>query len=706
MIPRPHQRAAVEDALTKFELTDRVQLRMACGTGKTYIAALLKQRLNADLTVFFVPTIYLAHQSYSAWREQISDLGRALIVCSKGGTTLNDEWLDEMASTATVSTSEQAIRNCLQGSQPLTVFCTYKSAPKLVGILNDLNVTVDFAVCDEAHNIAGRRDKQAQCVLNELQSTKTAFLTATPRLSVSDDAIGMDDPEFGEVAYNLSFKSAVDLGILCPYKIQFALVKRSDGTRTTAENDYAAIKALKRAASAGFKRGLTFHNTIAAATRFRALLAKKIPSIAAHSLSYRDSISERDEVIAAVKASGGVITNVSILGEGFDFPELDHIVIVEPKSSVVDISQNIGRIMRKCDGKSEVRAIVPIVLDDDHELAHEKVRVVNVIEALAVHDETLASIIANQRYRLGSRENLVDLLREVITVVRVDEDLPEDLVPAVHHRLVDLFFGNRLDHVARLQDFKTFVEQYKRLPASGLRRSEREMNLNRWMYLFPTKKPLDNRARQLHTEIQRELTATQERYSLIGYSELAQKCRLPQTYVQKRYGKWKANFLRRLKAEFGVEPVSSVSRRSKDDSLWFNRMDAQSVIDYFLKERNKVLARYVPLRSIAGRDRPVSTSYAHRAIKSLGIEVQEFDWFGMDTKGERPRFVSHAEAKKIQDLAKTFAADRKTRNCGLRQRNALIAKLIEKGYRPKDIAKRAGIAVSGVYSRMKNAEAA
>ena len=706
MIPRPHQRAAVEDALTKFELTDRLQLRMACGTGKTYISALLKQRLNANLTVFFVPTIYLAYQSYTAWREQIADLGRVLIVCSKGGTTLDDEWLDEMASTAIVSTREPILRECLQGPRPLTVFCTYKSAPKLVGILNDLHAVVDFTVCDEAHNIAGRRDKQAQCVLHELESSKTVFLTATPRLSVSDDAIGMDDPDFGEVAYNLSFKNAVELGILCPYKIQFALVKRSTGTRIAAENNHAAIKALSRAAKAGFKRGLTFHNTINAAASFRALLAKKVPSIAAFSLSYRDSISDRDSVIEAVRASGGVISNVSILGEGFDFPELDHIVIVEPKSSVVDISQNIGRIMRKCDGKAEVRAIVPIVLDDDFSQSHEKTRVVNVIEALAVHDETLSSIIANQRYRLGSRENLVELLSEIITVVRADDDLPEHLVPIVHHRLVDLFFGNRLDHGARLQDLKMFVAKQKRLPTTKLRAGEREINLARWMYYFPNKRPIDYRARTLHAEIVRELVAIQERYDLIGYGELAHQCNLPQAYQQKRPGKAKAEFLRRLKSEFGLEPVTTARGPRGGESLWFNRKDAGLVIEHFRKERDKVLATYVPLRSFAGWHREISTMYAYRAVDALGIVVREFDWFGMEKKGERPRFLTHTEAEKIKKLATKFKAARKTRNKGLAKRNALIARLLEKGCRPKDIAKRAGITVAGIYSRMKTARAA
>jgi len=56
----------------------------------------------------------------------------------------------------------------------------------------------------------------------------------------------------------------------------------------------------------------------------------------------------RTRVLNKLRTSDqAIVTNVRVLGEGFDLDALDFVVIVDPKSSPIDIVQNIGRVMRK-----------------------------------------------------------------------------------------------------------------------------------------------------------------------------------------------------------------------------------------------------------------------------------------------------------------------------------------------------------------------
>ena len=61
--PRPHQKTAIKDVIDGFKTSDRGQLIMACGTGKTKTSIWIDMKLNTKHTLVLVPTLNLISQT-------------------------------------------------------------------------------------------------------------------------------------------------------------------------------------------------------------------------------------------------------------------------------------------------------------------------------------------------------------------------------------------------------------------------------------------------------------------------------------------------------------------------------------------------------------------------------------------------------------------------------------------------------------------
>jgi predicted helicase len=55
-----------------------------------------------------------------------------------------------------------------------------------------------------------------------------------------------------------------------------------------------------------------------------------------------------------------VLSNARCLSEGVDVPSLDAVMFLNPRNSVVDVVQSVGRVMRKAPGKNYGYIILPI----------------------------------------------------------------------------------------------------------------------------------------------------------------------------------------------------------------------------------------------------------------------------------------------------------------------------------------------------------
>lgn len=90
-----------------------------------------------------------------------------------------------------------------------------------------------------------------------------------------------------------------------------------------------------------------------------------------------------------------ILSNARCLSEGVDVPALDAVIFLNPRDSVVDVVQSVGRVMRKAPGKRYGYVILPIGIPSDKEPEkalddNKKYRVVwQVLNALRAHDDRL-----------------------------------------------------------------------------------------------------------------------------------------------------------------------------------------------------------------------------------------------------------------------------------------------------------------------------
>ena len=94
-----------------------------------------------------------------------------------------------------------------------------------------------------------------------------------------------------------------------------------------------------------------------------------------------------------------VLSNARCLSEGIDVPALDGVVFMNPRKSVVDVVQAVGRVMRKSPGKEFGYVILPVAIPagvniDEAMKSNDYFKIVwKVLNALRSHDPQLASEI-------------------------------------------------------------------------------------------------------------------------------------------------------------------------------------------------------------------------------------------------------------------------------------------------------------------------
>ena len=89
-----------------------------------------------------------------------------------------------------------------------------------------------------------------------------------------------------------------------------------------------------------------------------------------------------------------VVSNAQLFTEGVDVPALDAVVFLEPRRSPVQVTQAVGRAMRKADGKDYGYVVIPVIVPDGCSMTDAEVldgsdfkTVWEVVRALRSHDE-------------------------------------------------------------------------------------------------------------------------------------------------------------------------------------------------------------------------------------------------------------------------------------------------------------------------------
>ena len=302
------------------------------------------------------------------------------------------------------------------------VFCTYQSLAKVSKAQLDHNAPdFDMIIADEAHRTTGVEKQTGFHMVHQshsIRSKRRLYMTATPRIytvrskgamkSKGYDVYDMEDWDmFGEVMHRLTFKDAVNAGMLSDYRVLIMVMRERDIARdlydrfllliTDGDGEriitYEDVERLLGTAFAingitekygnadRLPRVLGFANSRKRSRAFRDLLnltelheilksrMNYVPqdSVTMHKVEHLDGNSsalKRGEALRnlgrADTDSPRMICNVQLFTEGVDVPSLNAVAFLDPRKSTVDVVQAVGRVMRKAPGKQFGYIIIPV----------------------------------------------------------------------------------------------------------------------------------------------------------------------------------------------------------------------------------------------------------------------------------------------------------------------------------------------------------
>lgn len=399
-------------------------------------------------------------QTLREWTAQSELDVRAFAVCSdtKVSRSAEDYHVHDVpipvTTDARVLLHEMAHRRRAQGLT--VVFCTYQSLPT-VAKAQRLGVDeFDLVMCDEAHRTTGvtlAGDDESNFVRvhdgQYLKAARRLYMTATPRIfteSIKDRAdqhsaelVSMDDElTFGPEFHRLSFGEAVERGLLTDYKVMVLTVDQgviaprlqqelSGVSGELMLDDASKIvgcwNGLAKRSGTGIvageppmRRAVAFAKDIKTSKQVAELFPKVVEA-------YRELVDDGPGLACSVRHVDGtfnalvrneqlawlkgvvaedecrILSNARCLSEGVDVPALDAVLFLNPRNSIVDVVQSVGRVMRKSPGKDYGYVILPVAVPEGVEPSaaladNKRFKVVwQVLNALRSHDERFDAMV-------------------------------------------------------------------------------------------------------------------------------------------------------------------------------------------------------------------------------------------------------------------------------------------------------------------------
>ena len=339
------------------------------------------------------------------------------------------------------------------------IFSTYQSLAAINIAQKHGLEKFDLVICDEAHRttgatLAGEDESHFVRVHDPkyIAADRRLYMTATPRLfddstkSKADQGGAVlcsmdDDALYGPELHRLGFGEAVEQGLLTDYKVVVLAVEEEYVAKTfqsqlADENSELnlddAVKivgcwnGLSRRQRAGdavviegepMRRAVAFSRSIKDSKRitsqFEEITVQLVApedddpaTCVAHHVDGTFNALRRNAELDWLKGplNAGenvcrVLSNARCLSEGVDVPALDAVLFLNPRNSVVDVVQSVGRVMRRAEGKEYGYIILPIGVPSDvaPEQAlqdNKKYKVVwQVLQALRAHDDRFNATI-------------------------------------------------------------------------------------------------------------------------------------------------------------------------------------------------------------------------------------------------------------------------------------------------------------------------
>ena len=431
---------------------DKCLVKMFCGTGKSRLMRYCRIAQGKPLVVYVVPSLSLLEQFYEDYLQDFPSENILRISSEEGSTTESNN-----------------IVHFLRNPENKIICITYQSFETLVHLLG--NMKIDVCIFDEAHHVIG--EKCQPLIFGSNFCNKQIFFTATPKNGngiVMYDKDNLDAGMCGKLVYDYSYFNGVLEGYLNPFEIRIDFY-----TENTNASVYESIA--RAILASGNNRVLTFHADVNGdrdtsvlqfvdetefIVAFNKVLHCEFPekvgfyrSIQMVGLSAEIHMKTRKRILTQFDTTPEneviVISSCQTIGEGIDTKNANMCVFVDPKSSFVAITQNIGRIVRKIFGQDKPNSTILIPCwvdkekylgcDGDKDKCDEVIRedinkggnfngILNVMSALKQEDEDMFDVCLNYPSNYSPQEIESNLLKHGYQL-----EEPTSLVESLEHLL-------------------------------------------------------------------------------------------------------------------------------------------------------------------------------------------------------------------------------------------------------------------------------
>jgi len=381
---RKIQTTAILQVMLLLQTFSECLVKMFCGTGKSLVIKEIVLKQKKTLSVIVFPSLALIRQFTADYLCGVDTKQYGLL-------NVSSEELTKIKSTTDPTEIQKFITNPKTKKQKKIICVTYQSLAVLLDSLGDTKIGI--TCFDEAHHTTS--ETCVKLVYGDeyrAKYEKRVFFTATP---VNANGITMFDRErnemgtYGEcgpLACEYTYLQGLRDRILSLFELRADLY-----TKDTVSNIYESIA--RAILTTGNTRVLTFHADAAEDSKsetsvlrfvdkpkfveaFHRVCAKEFPDKVGKFDESRITFTaitsdtkNKDAILGAFDTCTDdeiyIVSSCRTIGEGVDTKKANMCVFVDPKTSIIAIIQNIGRICRKVAGTNRRPAtiLIPVCID-------------------------------------------------------------------------------------------------------------------------------------------------------------------------------------------------------------------------------------------------------------------------------------------------------------------------------------------------------
>jgi superfamily II DNA or RNA helicase/HKD family nuclease/SOS-response transcriptional repressor LexA len=336
IIPNSMQTEALENLKNLRKENNKALIISATGTGKTYLSAFDAKTFNPKKLLYVVHRLNIAKKAMKTFQTVFGNT-KTMGLYSGKKRELNKDF----------------------------IFSTVQTISRLNHLEQFSSDYFDYIIFDESHR------SSADSYIRIINYFKPKFLlgmTATPDRTDGNDIYGLFDHN---IAYEIRLNRAMEENMLIPFHYYGVTDLSVNGETLEKESDFRLLTANERVdkiiekiefygSDNGITRGLIFCSKNDESKELSGKFNERGYKTIA--LSGDSSDEERAKTIERLESDNleqklDYIFTVDIFNEGIDIPKINQVIMVRPTQSAIIFIQQLGRGLRKTDGKHYLTVI-------------------------------------------------------------------------------------------------------------------------------------------------------------------------------------------------------------------------------------------------------------------------------------------------------------------------------------------------------------